>query len=168
MVKIVTDTTLHAQLGKLVGLQAWGGGLAADMLTIQFGEERTVTRKKGPRTVGQMALHIQSPWRIAKNGSVVVGQQDYFAADGEDEIHAVWDAVHQLLPDASSEPLGVPTMRTVTIDPPAGILMRLDKDLTIQVFPCAGMTARDTEAWRLFEPDQDNRHFVVMSDGSHE
>jgi hypothetical protein len=166
MVKIVTNTTLNAQLGKLVGLQAWGGCLAADMLTIQFGEERTVTRKDGPRTVGQMALHIQSPWRISKNGSVVVGQQDYFSADGEDEIHSVWDTVAQLLPDTSSEPLGTPTVGTVTIEPPAGILMTLEKNLTIQVFPCAGITARDMEAWRLFEPDRDDPHFVVMSDGS--
>ena len=166
MVKIVTDTTLQAQLGKLVGLHAWGGCLAVDMLTIQFGEEKTVTRKDGIRTVGQMALHIQSPWRIAKKGTVVVGQQDYFSADGEDEIHAVGDTVRQFLPDASSEPLGIPTVRTVTVEPPAGILMMLSKGLTIHVFPCAGITARDMEAWRLFEPDRDNGHFVVMSDGS--
>jgi hypothetical protein len=149
-------------------MHAWGGHLAADMLTIQFGEKRTVTRKEGPRTVGQMALHVQSPWRIAKNGSVIVGQQDFFSADGEDEIHAVWDTVAQLLPDASSESLGAPTVRTVSIEPPASILMTLDKDLTIQVFPCAGTTARDMEAWRLFEPARDNGHFVVMSDGSFE
>jgi hypothetical protein len=112
-----------------------------------------------------MALHIQSPWRIAKNGSVVVGQQDYFSADGEDELHEVWDTVAQLMPDAPSDPLGKPTVRTVTIEPPAGFLMTLDKDLTIQVFPCAGITARNMEAWRLFEPDRDSSHFVVMSDG---
>jgi len=44
--------------------------------------------------------------------------------------------------------------------------MTLDEGLTIQVFPCAGITARNTEAWRLFEPDRDSRHIVVMSDGA--
>jgi hypothetical protein len=163
---IVTDSTLQDQIGSLVGLHAWGGQLAADMLTIQFGEERTVTRKNGPRSVGQMALHIQSPWRISKNGLVAVGQQDYFSADGKDEVHAVGDSLAKLLPGPSSESVGTPTVRTVTIEPPAGILMTLDEGLTIQVFPCAGITARNTEAWRLFEPDRDSRHIVVMSDGA--
>jgi hypothetical protein len=62
MAKIVTAPTIQTQVSQLVGLPAWGGHLAADMLTIQFGDEITVIQKSGPGKLGQIALHIQSPW----------------------------------------------------------------------------------------------------------
>ena len=159
---------MHTQVSQLVGLRAWGGHLAADMLTIQFGEEQTVIQRSGPNKLGQFALHIQSPWRIAKKGTIVVAQQVYLVADGDDEIHADWDTVALLLPDVPSVTQDRPTAKTVTVEPPAGFLMTLDNDMSIQVFPSERTTDRETEAWRIFEPGRDNRHFVVMSDGSHE
>lgn len=163
---MATAPTIQTQLGQLEGLAAWGGYLAADMLTIQFGKERTVDLRRGPTDVGQFALHIQNPWRIAKKGRTVVEQQDYYAADGIDAVHAVWDTVGRLLPDELPVNENTPKVSNVIVESQAGFLLTLDNGVSIQVFPYVDDPGDTSEAWRIIERDTDNRHFVVLSDGS--
>jgi hypothetical protein len=75
-------TRLQSCLNSLVGLPLSIVRNAADMKVFHFGEIRQHPSGRG--TVGAYALHIQCPWRIIANDTIVTGTSDRFVgpADG--------------------------------------------------------------------------------------
>ena len=69
----------HEALSSLVGLPVLKIGRAADLLWIHFGSWRDIpARNGGTRAVGDWALHIQAPWRIIKDQTILVGDWDMY------------------------------------------------------------------------------------------
>ena len=158
---VVLNPTIRTQLEQLVGLPVCGANLGCEMLMIQFGAEQSVISNRGTKTVGQFALHIQSPWRLSEKDKVVVGRQDYFENDDNGWFKAMAKVVETFVQDR-------PTVMSLDLIRPAGMLVTLSEDRTIDVFPDAGITAKEVEAWRFLEPAKKHGHTVVMSDGSFE
>lgn len=64
----------------LKGLDLVEIGRAADMLWMSIGEPFTITSRRNgqKRTVSQYALHVQCPWRLLRNGKIILGSSDIY------------------------------------------------------------------------------------------
>lgn len=132
------------RLEELVGMPLSGIHLAAGMLSLSLGPLRTITDRRGqPRQVGTLALHIQSPWRVSRNGAVVLSQQDA-------PMHT---------DDATAPLLGACVSR-VSHTGDGALTIELAGALQIEVLPSPGDDAPDLEWWRLFRPYDGAAHRV--------
>jgi hypothetical protein len=68
---ITNQEALSVLLGKRLAI--WRR--AANMLVLHFGQ---VTRK-GDKSWGEYALHVQSPWRLLKDGAIFAGLSDLYS-----------------------------------------------------------------------------------------
>ncbi|MDW6022752.1 hypothetical protein SAZ10_13395 [Mesorhizobium sp. BAC0120] len=65
---------------EIVGLRLSIVRRAADMLILHFGE--VVLHRSGKGDVGQIALHIQGPWRLEDLNNTIVGRDDLWEYGG--------------------------------------------------------------------------------------
>lgn len=162
---LVKNSTIQKALAPLVGLPLRCIGRAADLLWVHFGEFREIPdRKDGTRTVGEWALHVQCPWRIARSASIFVARGDcFYTADGDEPYD--WDAGGESRFDRCAALLNrefessPPRVAAVIVDAVGGFSLRLDSGDTFEAFP-DDCTGSDNEHWRIFRPDRDERHFV--------
>lgn len=139
---------METALSRLVGLRMWAAHRAADMLTLQFGEQcATVTLYGDRRMVGTYALHLQCPWRWIDPS----GQQ---MAD-----KAAWGQMASIASRGH-----VPT--GVTADDDGRFHLSFADGSTLHVEPDEGVEPR--EHWRMFEPARETSHFVVTDTGVRE
>ena len=65
--------------GQLIGKAMWTCRRASDMAMFHVGSRRHVRTFKGePAEIGEYALHVQCPWRIVRNDSIVVASGDLY------------------------------------------------------------------------------------------
>jgi hypothetical protein len=160
----------------LIGLRLSRIGLAADMRTLQFGDE--VARKSGG-VVGEYALHIRCPWRIEDDTRVITGSADLYlpSADGEhpDEpfdwhkdvslqekvLRELLDGYDQNTKQIVNE-TNLLTVEDFQTDSAGGFNLVLSGGYRLSVFP----DGTRCEAWRLFRPSNDGydpneTHFIA-------
>jgi hypothetical protein len=79
----------------LLGKALWNCTRAASMAMFDFGNRRqSVAWGGAKKEVGELALHVQCTWRIAREDCVIVGSRDIqYPADypDDDEIPAEFD-----------------------------------------------------------------------------
>ena len=155
----------------LVGMPLSSAHLAADVLSLQFGELRETRSKLPNRTdtwlVGEYALHVQCPWRLTRHDEIVTGYFDrlYPPGDPLDEREG-WEPNgpgswgHERLREWTAKlPLSVVSLAA---DAFAGMRIVLAGDYVLEMFPIDSV---QTEQWRLFRPGTDESHFVVLGAG---
>jgi len=76
-------TNLKAEIrhatAKLEGKALWRALRTLDMAKFDFGDRRTRIDSDGlAGEVGEFARHIQCPWRITREGKVIVGSSDLY------------------------------------------------------------------------------------------
>jgi hypothetical protein len=110
---------------------------------------------------------VQCVWRLCQTGSIIVGYRDfYYTPDGKDDDD--WDRVYQSQFDAIATRLNQefatapPTVESFTVDGAGGFSLHLSRDYRLDVFPDG--SHRPCEHWRLFQPGNDDRHFVFPPD----
>jgi len=156
---------LHvAALAPLEGLPLRSLGRAANLLWLHFGTLREVpTRSGGTKTVGDWALHIQCPWRLARQGEIVVASSDFyynFAGDPLDD----WDKSGKSRFDHAAAALSAefevngPAVLSVTPDSFGGFTLWFAYYYHLDVFPNSSYPS--TEHWRIFQPGKLESHFV--------
>ena len=160
---------IEAALAPLRTLPLWAAGRAADMLWLQFGPRHYAPTQSNPdREVGEFAIHIMCPWRLA--AGVITGRSDlYVPADpDEDESQFRWDRPgrsiidHQLRALVAAHEQTPLCVREITVDRCAGFTLRFDAGVTLEVFPDAFSMPHDIrEHWRLLQPGLETAHFVV-------
>ncbi len=74
----------------LIGMELSRANRAADMLTLQFGALTILEHNKG--SVGEIALHIQCPWRIERPTEIITGRTDLWEPISTDNID--WETWH--------------------------------------------------------------------------
>jgi hypothetical protein len=166
---------IEKALAPLRGLRLWAAGRAADMLWLEFGERlRAPTERDPEREVGEFAIHVMCPWRIAGSGGVITGRSDIFVPSDpdEDEDKFRWDRPGRSIVDQQlstwieaheERPLIV---LEITVDRCAGFALRLDDVNSLDVFPDAFSMPHDIrEHWRILQPAKDTPHFVVNNQG---
>jgi len=155
------------RLESLLGLPLWSVGAACDLLWVQFGSRNEIQDRRGrTRLVGDLALHVNAPWRFHRDGKILVGSCDlhYDAATGEwhdwggqeatrfsvyarrlnEELDADHCLVEKVLPDGAK-----------------GFRLELSGRLFFDVMPNASLESLGIEFWRLFSPGADRERLVV-------
>lgn len=144
------EITQH--LSVVIGLAVSGINHAADMLTLQFGELRMVTTRRGTvKHIGAWALHIQCGWHIERAGAIVATGVDFRKAD--DETVRATERIRDLL--VTSGPI---TVESVLAGDFGDLCISMSRDtrLVIKSDRVAG-----DEDWRFFSPGSDGKHFVI-------
>lgn len=151
----MNDAALE-NLKSLLDTRAWLPGIAAGMLTMSFGASVSRISHSGEKiTTGEIALHIQCPWRIIRDQVVLVGSSDYGAI--EDEEEAIGYIHDRLAAVFSDEP------RVEAIESREGYAfrMRLSNGALLDVLPTQSHTDDYPEFWRIFRVASDAPHFVA-------
>lgn len=160
---------IEAALRPLIGLSLSIVRNAGSMINLQFGEP---ARYEG-RLAGQYALHVQCPWRLTSETSLITGTHDFYHP-ADDNLDDEWQAgspfghlQDQLLQNTFSGcekeekslfvPAGAAVVQAVSADQYGGFELRLSGGYRLSAFPAA---ARG-EHWRLLRPGNPAPHFVV-------
>jgi hypothetical protein len=156
----------------LRGKALWRCLRAADMATFDFGQRRASINWKGePREVGELALHVQCAWRIARKDQICIGSRDlYYPAEYHDgdTVPDDFDWEHQpnrrdrLLASLFGMGTRQFTVDRVEVGTAGSLRIILSDDLSLDLFPHDSLNG---EHWRLFEPDKDRPHFIVTGRG---
>jgi hypothetical protein len=143
------------------------------MKIFQFGAIRPHPAGKG--TVGEIALHVQCPWRLVRATGIVTGSADYYEPaveggemnlnDGESgnlqrrnlrELFQYYDAETRSLVNNSDSLMVI----SVESDCFGRLDLKLSGGVDLQVFP----DGTRGEQWRLFLPGDPESHFVQTSE----
>ena len=166
------DARVQRHLTPLVGLRLAIARLAADMRVLHFGE----VRAGAGGTVGDIALHIQCPWRIEGPKGVVTGRSDLWTPspaartkpdfdwdkwtydDGnlQDEKIARLLGGYDPITRSHVNLTGKLKVLAVLAERLGGASISLSGGFQLVIWP-AGASG---EHWRIFRPEA-RRHFVV-------
>lgn len=161
--------SVQAIVAMLLGEPLSGTFRAADMEMFGFGEQVAFVDRFGrDRTTGEYRLHVQSVWRIVRDGRIVVGYEDMpFApagvpADGFDANEARRNRRDELMDRFLAEStLDARTVVAVEASELGDIRLDFAGGSRLEVFP-AGENA-EIEHWRLLIPD--GSHAVMSGEG---
>ncbi len=166
------NSEIRHAIAKLEGKALWRASRTLDMAKFDFGARRSRTDSDGAAgEVGEFALHIQCPWRITRQGKVIVGSGDlYYPANHRydenvpDEFD--WERTttlrDQLLDVLFEGGKRQFIVQKVEAGDAGGLQIVLSEALCLDVLPCDSLPR---EHWRLFEPDNFESHFVVSGQG---
>ncbi len=165
-------------LTSLIGLPLWCAVRVADLEMFDFGERRFRLNRKGEQIeVGEIALHVQCPWRIVDSKGIVTGTYDriYPADDEEDWLNFDGSAnpsrcearLAMLFEQHAKVPL---TVESVSADFVGGFRVMLHGEIVLEAFPAVSRRREPSEIWRLFRSATGSarsaeRHFVVTDNG---
>ena len=145
------------------------------MLWLQFGARVGAPTKRNPtRITGELALHLQCPWRISGPDGIVTGSGDMFvcadpgvpvsAFDPGRPGNAVADVrLRAWIGSHAGRPLVVVVADT---DRFGGFHLGLSGGFGLAAFPNRAGGTEDAEHWRLFRPGDDSPHFVARGRGA--
>ncbi len=142
------------------------------MLTLEFGEMRERTVRGRIRKESDFAVHIQCPWRIVRDDSMVVGYSDMRCPPTGVSEDAFDPNEQRTMRDELVE-------RFILHGDPAHAVRRakgsiigdlridLEDGCVVEVFPdlITPSSGGGYEYWRLFVPGDNSSHFVVGPDG---
>jgi len=158
---------LQQAVNSLIGKRLWGCARATNMVMFQFGEARAITDQLGrEKEVGEFALHVQCPWRIAVDDRVIVGSRDInYPADYSegDEIPESFDwdkdrtRLDRLIDFFLHESTNL-RVRDIKAGRAASLCIAVGENLYLDVFPNDSLPS---EHWRLLEPGKKVPHFVA-------
>lgn len=155
----------HEILSSLIGLELSRANRAADMLTLQFGNLTVLTNNK---SVGEIALHIQCPWRIESASEIITGRTDLWEPASTDSFD--WETWHyedgnlqdykmaNLFQTFTSEER---TVASITTDTYGGAQIMYRNGYRLTIFP----SGSEGEDWRIFRHRVDSEPHFVISGG---
>ena len=154
----MTPNSPDEALKQLLGLSISDIKFAEAMPMLAFGELKTVTFGKRGRTkqVGAYALHIECPWRLTREQSILVGSDDFFVQLAEGTHRNLLGLrVRAFLELGESER----TVINTETEPLGGFKLFLGSNMVFEVLP---MISSNESLWRLFEPGNDDNPFVAV------
>ncbi|RYD17917.1 MAG: hypothetical protein EOP88_24415 [Verrucomicrobiaceae bacterium] len=142
---------------------------AANMLNLQFGE---VTRK-GDRSWGILALHVQASWRLVRGSEILVGSSDrwnpvkevtdwdaWYESPHPSREDVFWESYMggiDSVTDSFEGKMPPATVVAVEEKPTGDLFVSFSDGARLEVYGCG----TDDEFWRLFETLTETRHYVV-------
>ncbi len=119
----------------LRGQSLWSVNRAADSLTLQFGQRRTITAHGHKKDVGEYALHIQCSCDFTLHGSPMDDPKEFIRRSGPLHVNDVREVGGN-----------------VTFEFAGGVNLRIIAD-----------GSSSEEQWRLFRPSTGEEHLVYGS-----
>lgn len=151
-VPTLSEEDAIARLDALTGQPLWGLDIAADMAMFSFGGRVERRDRRGVEEVGELALHVQCGWTMARGSDVVLTKADMVSESphpSERSAELTARLVGLLEPSRAVEEIDLG---------PSGLLLRLSDGLALSV-----QEDIDGEQWRFFTPGVDAAHLVRMS-----
>ncbi len=157
-------------LNVLVGLPMWSLGRTADLAWFEFGNRRTVKgHKGGEKEVGDYALHVQCPWRIASADSIVIGRGDIFCTPEESNeptpANFDWqkgNRFDRIVQQLAKHESGQFIVHAVEAGEAGSLAIELENGYTLEIFP---HDSESGEHWRFFKPYTEEPHLVFSGKG---
>ena len=163
------------EIAHLVGLPLKISRHAANMLVLHFGKVRRSVGKHGPESYGDLALHVQCPWRVSSGDALLFGSADRWNPVGEvKDWDAWWESPHPSKEDQGWEQLlGGTDAATCSFESPGDSLVvtevcpgacgdlriEFSSGITLDIFGNDG----SHELWRLLEPGSESAHLVTSA-----
>jgi hypothetical protein len=147
----------------------WGSARAADMEMFAFGPRILVRDRHGREvTKSEFGLHVQCPWRLERDGAIVVGSWDlYVLASGEEpESDFNWEPQGSNRRDVLLETFfheWAPSVERVEASSIGDLSIFLTQGFRLAVFPIA--SAGESEHWRFLRVASEDPHVVLRTDG---
>jgi hypothetical protein len=170
--RTVSQAEIQATVARLIGLPFHGSHprRAVDMEIFDFGPLHDWVDKRGrARSSGDVALHVQAPWRIVHRGRILMGYRDMrdpptgVSTEGWDPNDAARTRRDELREAFQAEREANPRVVTAAVADRIGDLrITFDDGAELQVLPDS--IAPDDEYWRLFWDD--GPHLVVGGEGA--
>lgn len=165
-------------LAQLVGLPLKVARHAASMLVLHFGEIRRSTGAHGPVSYGDLAIHVQCPWRISAGGKLLFGSADRWRPIEGVEVEdwdAWWESPHPNREDQGWERLlGGRDEATRSFECPDDSILVMEVhpsdigDLKITFSSAVTLNifanGSDHEFWRLLAPGNQSEHLICSSE----
>lgn len=162
------SASVRAVVAVLVGKPLSGTFRAVDMEMFEFGEQVPFVDRFGrDRTTGEFRLHVQSVWRIVRDGRIVVGYEDMpfpptgVPADGFDANEAVRNRRDELMDAFLASTLAARTVVAADASELGDIRLEFADGSRLEVFPSGEHP--EIEHWRLLTPD--GSHSVMSGEG---
>ena len=127
----------------LQGLPMWAAGrTAVSLLWLHFGGVHDFVDRRGPKTVGDYALHLDCPWRIVQRDVVVVGALDrFYPGDGQEDDEFDWTQSwdtrwdRQLRQFMERYGTSGPIVRGIEVRGAGAFMLRFDDEVLFGCFP---------------------------------
>lgn len=134
-------------LSKIQGLKIWAAGHAANMLWLQIGNRHFVPAwGGGTKEVGTYALHIDCPWSLSGNETLLVN--------------------HESETQQLNELFSLPVIcQHIVVLNNGSFEIHFDNQTIFSVSVEADPDPSAEEFWRLLQPSSNEKHFVVGSEG---
>ena len=140
---------------------------AVDMLVIGFGDIIEVTNWRGQiEKVAQYRIHIQSPWRLLLDETVLIASSDIYEPNTETEWseNFDWDVFganlfDELCKKKIEKLYNQIFVNEIILDEYGGMRMIFDSGHVLELF--SDTSNQETELWRFFESGKMDSHFVV-------
>jgi hypothetical protein len=146
MCKKAREDAITDVLNRLLNLPLWAIGRAGSLEWFQFGTKRIVpTLRGGKKEVGEIALHVDCPWRLL---------------DAAGNLVASDESAREILSAVASPPL---TCCGVSVRSPGHFTVDFLSGEQILV---EAVDEECLEYWRLFWPASEKPHFVIGPAGS--
>jgi hypothetical protein len=161
---------IETALRKLVGLRLSGLGRAADLVWVQFGPLRRVPGvKQRWKFVGELALHLQCPWRLVRGSQIVAGWSDVFEPARRSRSPSAGTRSSRTLFDSRVRSVPLRRHRLTVLrtraDGIGGFSLLMSRGWALEVFPADSNSDPYSEWWRLFAPSRNKHHLVVSARG---
>jgi hypothetical protein len=156
----------HNPTAKLIGKVLWTCQRAAEMATFQFGQRTKRLGLNGKeKEVGELALHIQCPWRITSGNEIFVGSRDVYYPVDSDGRQASDDFDWDRSPNRRGELLNrlfngnrLFIVHSTELGPGGSLRIEFENGFLLEAFPDNSLSL---EHWRFFSPGDDRSHFIV-------
>jgi hypothetical protein len=166
-----TGVQVLRHLQPLIGLRLAMARRSAAMRNFHFG----TLRSQAGSAVGEWALHLHCPWRVAGPAGLVTGRMDVweplqetldfdwnqwdYDRDGnlQDQRLSQWLGNYDDRADALVNNTSKLVVQTIQADHCGGATICLSGGYELIIFP-AGLVGED---WRIFRPGTDEPHFVI-------
>lgn len=161
--------TIYSTLSVLIGKKLNYIGRAAEMLDIGFGDDVEYMDLNGEmRMVARFVMHIQTPWRLAKNSELILGSYDFYVSkpgitteEFESEMfgNSMFDSIaDELNSQVRLKPI---TIEQIYSNDMGDVTLLFDDDTQFEVFINSSI---EMEFWRFFKMDDNSEHFVVFDE----
>ena len=160
----MTDKTKNI-IRELIGLKLTQTTRASNMECLKFGVK---TNDKN-QNIGEFGLHIQTDWKIINEQNILVGSNDLYEPDSENQSESDFDYEMGNLRDEklekiiSSDCLIVSKIRTDRI---GGLYIQFKNQSELQIIPTNSSESEYNEFWRLIDNRKsETEHIVSRIDG---
>lgn len=136
---------------------------------MQFGALTELTNRDGSkRLVGELALHVDVPWRFRHHSKILIGNRDlYWYPNGESyDFDKGGDSRFHVFANEYAAKMAAKEWSVASIadDNTGSFTLNFTGDLIFDAMPNVAHSSPGFEFWRLFSPVEDGKHLVSQTD----